>query len=115
MLTGSHILGDIHTHDVKKLQGLRKTKFFISKTLKKFHLHELGNFYHQFDNSGFTGIISLTESHIAIHTWPEFEYLTLDIYLCNYSKNNTAITKAVFREISNYFSPVKVKKIIVNR
>ena len=115
-ITGLHILGEIHTKDIKKLNSLESTKKQISKIIKKFGLHELGAFYYKFPKGdGFTGLISLAESHIAIHTWPELNYLTIDVYLCNYSKDNSAICKKVFEEIIHLFKPVKIRKTTVVR
>ena len=37
--------------------------------------------FHQFDGSGYTGTVVLAESHLAIHTWPERQGLTLDVYV----------------------------------
>lgn len=38
---------------------------------------------HPFPKQGLTGYIILAESHIAIHTWPEYEFAVLDIQTCN--------------------------------
>jgi len=116
VVTGLHILGGIYTKEYKKLNSLKLTKKYISKIIKKFNLHELGSFYYKFpQNGGFTGLVSLVESHIAIHTWPELGYLTLDVYLCNYSKDNSDTCKKVFKEIIKLFKPIKVKKIAIIR
>jgi len=113
-ITGLHILGGIHTKQTKKLNSPKLIKTYISKIIKKFELHELGSFYYKFpQNGGFTGLVSLVESHIAIHTWPELGYLTLDVYLCNYSKDNSDSCKKVFKEIIKLFKPIKVKKITI--
>src|SRR5258706_373557 len=45
--------------------------------------------FHTFDGGGFTGTVVLAESHLAIHTWPERQGLTLDVYVCNYSADNS--------------------------
>lgn len=39
-------------------------------------------YMHEFTGGGITGVAVLSESHISIHTWPEFEYAALDIFLC---------------------------------
>jgi S-adenosylmethionine decarboxylase len=114
--TGLHILGEITTNKVKRLKSLSQAKKYIDSVIKKHNLHKLGSFYYKFSKSGgFTGLISLVESHIAIHTWPELNYLTLDVYLCNYSKDNSAVCKKVFKEISEYFSPLKITKRLIKR
>jgi S-adenosylmethionine decarboxylase len=37
---------------------------------------------HQFSPHGVTATATLAESHIAIHTWPEFGYFAADIFFC---------------------------------
>lgn len=112
---GLHIIGEIFTKNQTRLKSCELAKNEISYVIKKFSLKELGSFYYQFPESGFTGVVSLVESHVAIHTWPEFGYLTLDVYLCNYSKDNTKTCKSVFDEISKFFDPIKVTKRLIKR
>jgi len=114
--TGLHVLGEITTNEVEKLKSLNQAKKHIRSVIKKYNLHELGSFYYKFpEGGGFTGLVSLVESHISIHTWPELGYLTLDIYLCNYSRDNNLTTKKVFSEIARFFSPVKIIKRAIKR
>ena len=101
---------------MEKLKSLTQAKKHIQGVITRYNLHGLGSFYYKFSNScGFTGVVSLAESHIAIHTWPELNYLTLDVYLCNYSKDNSAVCKKVFKEISEYFNPLKITKRVIKR
>ena len=37
---------------------------------------------HRFSPQGMTGVVLLGESHIAIHTWPEINYIAVDIFTC---------------------------------
>lgn len=47
---------------------------------------------HQFSgNEGITGIAFLAESHISIHTWPEFKYVAIDLFVCGISNPYNAI------------------------
>jgi len=114
--TGLHILGEITTNEVEKLKSLSRAKKHIQDIIKRHNLHELGYFYYKFSKGcGFSGLINLVESHIAIHTWPELNYLTLDVYLCDYSKDNSAVCKKVFEEIIEYFNPLKITKRLIKR
>jgi S-adenosylmethionine decarboxylase proenzyme len=38
--------------------------------------------FHRFNPYGITGIVVITESHVAIHTWPEHRYVAIDIFTC---------------------------------
>ena len=45
----------------------------------------LGENFHKFNPLGVTGIIAISESHLAIHTWPEHGYAAVDIFTCGSS------------------------------
>jgi S-adenosylmethionine decarboxylase proenzyme len=42
----------------------------------------VGNIFHHFSPHGVTGVVVIAESHLAIHTWPEFRYASVDIFTC---------------------------------
>lgn len=37
---------------------------------------------HQFAPQGVSGVIVISESHLAIHTWPELGYAAIDVFTC---------------------------------
>jgi len=39
-------------------------------------------FFHHFSPHGVSGVVVIAESHVAIHTWPEYAYCALDIFTC---------------------------------
>ena len=47
--------------------------------------HILGESFHQFHPQGVTGILAIAESHLCIHTWPEYSYAAVDIFTCGTS------------------------------
>jgi spermidine synthase len=71
--------------------------------------------FHQFEGSGFTGTVVLAESHLAIHTWPERQGLTLDVYVCNYSADNSAKARSLFDAIVAVFQPTEVARHAIDR
>ncbi|MDP6347620.1 MAG: adenosylmethionine decarboxylase [Dehalococcoidia bacterium] len=42
----------------------------------------LGHTFHKFSPHGVTGIVAIAESHLSIHTWPEYGYAAVDIFTC---------------------------------
>jgi len=38
---------------------------------------------HHFSPIGVSGVIVIEESHIAVHTWPEYDYVAIDFFTCN--------------------------------
>lgn len=110
MITGLHIVGYVKTEDREKITSADLFRVFLSGLIESVGVKELGSFYHSFDGGGFTGVVCLSESHIAIHTWPELNYITLDVFLCNYQKNNEAKCHRLFDSMCDYFVPVSVNK-----
>ena len=38
--------------------------------------------FHKFAPQGVSGVVVISESHLAIHTWPEYEYAAIDVFTC---------------------------------
>ncbi len=58
---------------------------------------------------GITGVVLLAESHCAIHTWPEKDGVTLDVYVCNYGQDNSAKARQLSQLLIQGFSAGKVE------
>ena len=73
-------------------------------------LTPVGAYFHQFTHesgapAGVTGTVVLAESHVAIHTWPETNAVTLDIYVCNFSRDNSDRARAVYDQLIEMLAP----------
>lgn len=53
----------------------------MQKLVAELELTVIGNRYHVF-GPGLTMVCILSESHLALHTWPEFGYLKFDLVTC---------------------------------
>jgi S-adenosylmethionine decarboxylase proenzyme len=42
----------------------------------------MGESFHHFSPQGVSGVVVIAESHLSIHTWPEYGYAALDIFTC---------------------------------
>ncbi len=38
--------------------------------------------FHQFSPQGVSGVVVISESHLAIHTWPEIGFAAIDVFTC---------------------------------
>ncbi len=38
--------------------------------------------FHRFDPHGVSGVVVIAESHLTIHTWPEYGYAAVDLFTC---------------------------------
>ncbi len=100
-----HIIADLKEIDFEKnIFDEKILKNFFSEIIVKNNLREMWNFYQTFDQKNeITGIIALAESHISFHTWPEFWYISIDIFVCNLKHNNSEKAEKIFEEILEFF------------
>jgi S-adenosylmethionine decarboxylase len=52
--------------------------------------------FHRFSPNGVSGVVVISESHLSVHTWPEYGYVALDIFTCgNDAKPEAAVQYAL--------------------
>ncbi len=84
-------------------------------------LSAVGELFHRFapgaapspsaaEPSGITGVVLLAESHLAVHTWPELEAATLDVYVCNLGADNSACAHALMDALVAAFAPARIER-----
>jgi len=81
-------------------------------------LSAVGELFHRFvpapqhagAPSGITGVVLLAESHLAVHTWPELEAATLDVYVCNLGADNSARAHALMEALVVAFAPARIER-----
>lgn len=111
-MQGLHLIADLHDCQCPPGHLLDTTTLegFCVAACRRHRLTVVGRLFHAFRDTaggaaGVTGTVVLAESHLAIHTWPEVGGVTLDVYVCNYSGDNSAQARQLFREIIAYFQP----------
>lgn len=62
----------------------------------------------KFEPLGFSYVVVLLESHVAVHTWPEYGAAQVTIHVCNYSRDNTGPARRLERLIRGVFAPESV-------
>ncbi len=57
--------------------------------------------------SGVTATVLLAESHLCVHTWPEKNAVTLDVYVCNFGGDHSAKARSLMATLMQLFAPGK--------
>ncbi len=114
---GIHILADFYGMQGGQIEMLNHQALekFCVEQVAHVGLTQVGKLFYQFPGSGVTGVVLLAESHIAIHTWPEKNYLTLDIYVCNVTQNNAIKARNLYDIFAGFFQPQDVNHQEVER
>jgi S-adenosylmethionine decarboxylase len=114
-IPGLHIIANFQTAFKERLLDYQAFKSFVELLMEEFNLTSVGEVYHNFPGGGFTGVVCLTESHLSIHTWPDQRYLTFDVFLSNYLKDNRVTTYAIYQAIQEFFQAKVVFEQIIPR
>lgn len=114
-MKGLHIIADLYNCQKSDLLfSSAKLREVCVNACKDAGLTVLGDHFIQFDGAdgtqhgGSTGAVVLAESHLAIHTWPERNSATLDVYVCNFTADNTGKAEAVYRTLLKALKPADV-------
>jgi S-adenosylmethionine decarboxylase len=98
---GIHILLDFWgAKNINSVKFVRKALLDAVKA-SKFTLLKID--LHKFSPQGVSGVAIIAESHVSIHTWPEYEFVALDIFVCG-GKN----PKPALNSLKKSFKPKKV-------
>jgi S-adenosylmethionine decarboxylase len=65
--------------------------------------------------SGITATFLLAESHLCIHTWPEMQAVTLDVYVCNFGGDHTAKAHKLMDALLAVFKPESTDRHALQR
>lgn len=79
---GKHIILELFTKDVDKLDDASFIKQMLIKAAEEAETAVLNYADYKFKPQGLTAVVLLAESHISVHTWPEYGYVAVDIYTC---------------------------------
>jgi S-adenosylmethionine decarboxylase proenzyme len=121
-LLGLHLTADLYDCrcDPALLGDAARLRLTCVAAVVAAGLTGVAQLFHDFSSaaapgSGVTGVILLAESHVAVHTWPERAAVTLDVYVCNFSADNTAKAHALFAALSEAFAPVRCENHEIRR
>lgn len=104
---GIHLIADFWHGE--NIEDPKKIKEILLGAVKASNNTLLKIATHKFQPQGITGFVLLAESHIAIHSWPEFNYMAIDIYTCGDKASPDKALEYLRKELKP--KKLKVRKI----
>jgi len=121
-MNGLHLIAGLHDCRcaTEFLFDAARLESFCVAACTRHGLTVVGRLFHAFHDAagkpaGVTGTVVLAESHLAIHTWPEVAGVTLDVYVCNFSGDNSGRAHQLFAEMITAFAPARLERQEVAR
>ena len=106
---GRHVLAEIYDCSAEILNDIKSVeKIMVRAALEAgAEIREVA--FHKFSPQGVSGVVVISESHLAIHTWPELGYAAVDVFTCgetvdpwvscNYIKQQFAAQRMEAKEV----------------
>ncbi len=79
---GKHIFLELYTDDANRLNDVNFIRDAMYQAAIVADTEPLDFAYYEFQPQGVSCVLLLAESHISVHTWPQFGYASFDIYTC---------------------------------
>jgi S-adenosylmethionine decarboxylase len=92
---GIHFLLEFFGCSSEELDSLSFWKKLLLKAVANSDVTMLNKHFYKFSPHGITGYLLLSASHISIHTWPEYAYVTCDVFSCGGDDNAKGIVRYI--------------------
>lgn len=79
---GRHILVEFYNCDEEILKNPILVEKYMKEAANIAKATIVQSVFHHFNPYGVSGVVVISESHLAIHTWPEYGYVAIDIFTC---------------------------------
>jgi S-adenosylmethionine decarboxylase proenzyme len=90
---GRHLLLELYNCDRKLLNQVEPVENILKKTAIAANATIIESAFHHFSPYGVSGVVVISESHLTIHTWPEYGYAAVDVFSCDTEMNMVKIEK----------------------
>ncbi len=84
---GRHLLAEFYDCDPNVLNNATLIEEVMTDAAKIAGATIVQKTFHHFSPYGVSGVVVIAESHLAIHTWPEYGYAAVDLFTCGASVN----------------------------
>ena len=98
---GRHVLLELRDCDPEILNDLDFLKRCLLDTAEQIGATVLGECFNQFSPQGVSGVVVISESHLCIHTWPEYGYAAVDVFTCGQTVDPIKAVKPIVERLGS--------------
>lgn len=79
---GRHLLIEYYGCDAEILNDVAQIEEAMTEAAHRTGATIVKSIFHLFNPHGVSGVVVIAESHLAIHTWPEYGFAAVDLFSC---------------------------------
>lgn len=108
---GRHIIAELSQCNSEVLASLHRVQEHMVEAARQANAQVREIAFHKFSPEGISGVVVIAESHLSIHTWPEYAYAAVDIYTCG----DTTDPGRACEYLAQAFEAKRVTQTVVER
>jgi len=113
---GRHLLIEYYECDEVLLADKERVRGILLEAARRARATIVTDVFHGFSPHGVSGVVVIAESHLAIHTWPEYGYAAVDVFTCNERLDRGVIQEFLREEFrAQNVSSMEVQRGIVTQ
>lgn len=112
---GKHVIAEFYECDYETINNHELVEDIMLKSVDLSGATTIKSVFHRFSPYGVSGVVVVSESHFAIHTWPEYGYCAVDVFTCGDLIDNQAALDYLKEKFgSKNVSIVEMKRGVLN-
>ena len=108
--TGQHLLVEYHNCDCAVLNDRSAIEQLMKAAAKAARAGIVDTVFYNFSPQGISGVVVIEESHLSIHTWPEYGYAAVDFFTCG-----ECVPEQAYEVLKQGLKASRCEKMLVQR
>lgn len=108
---GQHLILELYGCSAEALSSVADVQDAMIKGARAAGATIIDSIFHHFEPYGVSGVVVIAESHFAIHTWPEHNFASVDLFTCGDKTRPWEAFKTVKKMFkATHFSVMKLER-----
>ena len=113
---GRHVLAEVYGCRFEVLNDVHMVEDIMVNAALEAGAEVREFVFHKFSPQGVSGVVVISESHLAIHTWPELGYAAVDVFTCGETVNPWDACNYLSEHFgAEYVNASEVQRGVMNR
>ena len=81
-ILGKHLIVELSDCDRTILDDVSAMEQHLNEAARRSGATIVKSVFHRYNPQGISGVVVIAESHVSLHTWPEYGYAAVDFFTC---------------------------------
>jgi len=81
-ILGRHLIVELVDCDRALLDDAAAMEMYLNEAARLAGATIVHSVFHRYNPQGVSGVVVIAESHVSLHTWPEYGYAAVDFFTC---------------------------------